>query len=99
MHLCSNAFGSPYGSLPELITKDVGFIAKNSTELERLVKENQSEKFNPQVIRKYVEDNFSITQHALKYLELYQNVINGKKLNSQKPTYQLANRAQDLLEF
>lgn len=91
--------GSPYGSLPELITKDVGFIAKNSTELERLVKENHSEKFNPQVIRKYVEDNFSITQHALKYLELYQNVINGKKLNSQKPTYQLANRAQDLLEF
>lgn len=91
--------GSPYGSLPELITKDVGFIAKNHFELESLVAGDHSKDFNPDTIRKYVEDNFSVRKHAEKYLELYKKVINGQNLNSVNPTYKFKQRAEDLLPF
>jgi glycosyltransferase involved in cell wall biosynthesis len=91
--------GSPYGSLPELITKEVGFIAKNHFELESLVAGDHSKDFNPDTIRKYVEDNFSVRKHAEKYLELYKKVIDGKNLNSVNPTYRFKQRAEDLLPF
>ncbi len=91
--------GSPYGSLPELITKDVGFIAQNYEELEKLVKTDHSKNFNPDVIRKYVEDNFNVTKHAESYLALYQKVINGESLNETNPTYQFSQRAEALLPF
>jgi glycosyltransferase involved in cell wall biosynthesis len=91
--------GSPYGSLPELINKDVGFIAGNYQELENLLKEDHSKKFNPDQIRKYVEDNFGLKKHAESYLGLYQKVINGENLNPTHPTFQLSKRAEDLLSF
>lgn len=91
--------GSPYGSLPELITKETGFIAKNAQELEALVAGDHSLEFNPDVIRKYVEDNFNVRKHAEKYLGLYQRVINGESLNAKNPTYQFNQRAEDLLPY
>jgi hypothetical protein len=91
--------GSPYGSLPELISKEVGFIAKDHAELEKLVKEDHSKKFDPKVIRKYVEDNFNVRKHAESYIALYEQVIQGKELNEINPTYKLPNRAEDLLPF
>ena len=91
--------GSSYGSLPELITEDVGFIAKNYSELESFIRHDFSKKFDPIKIRKYVEDNFAINQHTLKYLELYKRVMRGEKLNPVKPTYKFERRAEDLLDF
>ena len=91
--------GSPYGSLPELITKEVGFIAKNHAELEALVAGDYSNKFNPDTIRKYVEDNFNVRKHAESYLELYKKVISGESLNKTNPTYKFTQRAEDLLPF
>lgn len=91
--------GSPYGSLPELITKEVGFIAKNHTELEALVAGDYSNQFNPDTIRKYVEDNFNVRKHAESYLERYKKVINGEDLNKANPTYKFTQRAEDLLPF
>ena len=91
--------GSPYGSLPELITKGVGFIAKNHFEMEALVSGDHSARFNPDTIRKHVEDNFAIKKHAESYVELYKKVISGETLNSTNPTYKLNKRAEDLLPF
>jgi glycosyltransferase involved in cell wall biosynthesis len=91
--------GSPYGSLPELIPSHVGFIANNKEELERLVKEDHSKTFDPNVIRKYVEDNFGVRKHAESYLALYEKVISGLELNETNPTYQFTQRAEDLLPF
>ena len=91
--------GSPYGSLPELITKDVGFIAHNYQELEKFVREDHSTTFDPDKIRKYVEDNFNVNKHALSYLELYKRVINGESLNQTNPTFQFTERAENLLPF
>ena len=91
--------GSPYGSLPELISKEVGFIAKNHFELEALVSGDHSAKFNPDIIRKHVEDNFAIKKHAESYVELYKKVINGESLNTTPPTYKYSKRAEELLPF
>ena len=91
--------GSPYGSLPELINKDTGFIAKNHFELEAFVSGDHSKKFNPDVIRKHVEDNFAIRNHAESYIELYKKVISGENLNSNNPTYKFDKRSEDLLPF
>lgn len=90
--------GSPYGSLPELITSNTGFIAQNYHELESMVKSN-SKKFDAEEIRKSVEERFNITKHAVAYLELYKQVISGKKLNSQNPSWAFTSRAENLLPF
>ena len=89
--------GSPYGSLPELISKEAGFIASNSAELEKLVSEDHSKKFDPAVIRKYVEDNFNITKHSKSYLVLYEKVISGKELNPVMQDYIMVVYQSDLI--
>jgi glycosyltransferase involved in cell wall biosynthesis len=90
--------GSPYGSLPELISAEVGLIVQSYQELTEALK-NPPRTFSPLVVRKYVEDNFSITKHSLAYLALYQKVIDGKNLNLNNPSYIFNTRAEDLLPF
>ncbi|MBC7539404.1 MAG: glycosyltransferase [Bacteriovorax sp.] len=90
--------GSPYGSLPEIISTDTGFIVKNYQELVSVLK-NPVKTFDPKIIRKHVEDNFGIRKHAESYLVLYEKVIKGMELNQKEPTYQFNVRAQDLLPF
>lgn len=90
--------GSPYGSLPELITDDTGFIVKNYDQLVETLKK-PPRKLNSQIIRKYVEENFCIAKHANAYLALYQKVINGENLNLTNPSYILNDRAEHLLPF
>lgn len=90
--------GSPYGSLPELINSQTGFIVKNYQELVAVLK-NPGRTFDPKIIRQHVEDNFSINKHALSYLALYEKIIKGMELNQQEPTYQFSVRAEELLPF
>ena len=90
--------GSHYGSLPELITSDTGFIVKNQEELEAVLK-NPGKIFNPKIIRKYVEDHFDIKKHTESYLALYEKVTMGVELNHREPSYQLKSRAEELLPF
>lgn len=90
--------GSHYGSLPELITSETGFIVKNQEELQAVLK-NPGKTFDPVKIRKHVEEHFAIKKHAESYLALYEKVIKGEELNPVEPTYQFSVRAQDLLPF
>jgi glycosyltransferase involved in cell wall biosynthesis len=90
--------GSPYGSLPEIITDEVGFIVHNQKEL-RDILDNPPRKFNPMTIRKYVEENFGINKHTNLYLALYQKVIDGNNLNMVHPSYIFNERAENLLPF
>lgn len=90
--------GSPYGSLKELITSETGIICHNYEELEKAVS-GWENKFNPDIIRKYVEDNFSVVDYTKKYLECYERVITGQSLNDSEPVFKGPNRAEDLLPY
>ena len=83
-------FGTPYGSLPELVPAEVGLLSVSKTELAAGLKNVES--FNKQYCHEYAVDNFSIGKMAKEYLALYERVLNGKVLNSVRP--ELINRDQ-----
>lgn len=90
--------GSPYGSLPELITEETGIICNNYEELLKNLM-NPKREFEPSKIRAYVEEKFNIPTFTAKYVELYKRVINGETLNKSKPTLKSKVRAESLLPF
>lgn len=79
-------FGTPYGSMPELVTKEVGFLSYKSEELVKALKE--LDKYNPKTCYEYVMENFTNVQMANKYLMYYQQVLNGKTINEVAPILQ-----------
>jgi hypothetical protein len=90
--------GSPYGSLPEIINETSGIIVSSKEELKNVLK-SPPKKFDPLKIRNYIEEHFSISVHTKKYLELYEKVISGEKLNSLNPEFVYKERAENLLPF
>ncbi|MBF0313546.1 MAG: glycosyltransferase [Oligoflexia bacterium] len=91
--------GTPYGSLPELISSDSGVICKTYEELVTTLKEFPQRHFSPLKIRKYLEEKFSIAKMTSDYLALYKQVKSGEKIHQQKPHYTLQNSAEELLPF
>ncbi len=76
-------FGTPYGSLPEIVTKDIGFLSAKNIELTEAV-ENKNN-FSANVCHEYALDNFNAKKMALNYLEKYFVVLNGGRLNKDNP--------------
>lgn len=75
--------GTPYGSLPELIPKEVGFLSAKQNELVTAVK--NIDDYDRRVCHQYVMDNFTADKMALQYLALYEKVLNGQHLNAIAP--------------
>ncbi len=90
--------GSKYGSLPELINEEVGILCDNYDEFVEAIKRSEN-RFNPQTIRSYVESKFSVKTYTDLYLQAYEKVIAGEKLNKSRPTFNLAEKAETLLPF
>jgi len=91
------AITSSYGSLPELVTKDTGIICNNYEQLlMSLIKEHN---FNPELIRDYAFNNFSIQNFSNKFINNYQKVVDGITLNKQNPTWSLSKSPESLLPF
>lgn len=76
-------FGTPFGSLPELINSDVGFLSNSYSELVEGVKSAAS--FNKQICHDYALSNFSANLMVDKYLLYYESVLNKVNLNPQQP--------------
>ncbi|MEO7216158.1 glycosyltransferase [Mucilaginibacter sp.] len=76
-------FGTPYGSLPELVPAEVGLLSNSKSVLIEGLKHVDS--FNNQLCHEYAVDNFNIAKMAAEYLKLYEIVLNGGKLNAVKP--------------
>jgi glycosyltransferase involved in cell wall biosynthesis len=79
-------FGTPYGSLPELVPAEVGFLSASSDELAEAMKESAN--WKPQNCRDYAMESFNSKKMALSYLEIYERVIEGEVLNRNNPTLQ-----------
>jgi len=88
-------FGTPYGSLPELVPPEVGFLSASSDELAEAMKDSQQ--WKPQVCRDYAVENFNSKKMALKYVEIYERVLDGEVLNKEPP--QLKEPEPKLLPF
>lgn len=88
-------FGTPYGSLSELVPADVGLLSGSKTELASGLQ--NVDQFSKQVCHKYAVDNFNINKTALDYLKLYEIVLNGGKLNAVSPVLQNVNQPKYLL--
>ena len=76
-------FGTPYGSLPEIIKEDVGFLSNKSEELSKAIK--NAEFFSKKRCHEYARDCFNSKQMALGYIEKYNVVMSGKNLNAVSP--------------
>ncbi len=89
---------SAYGSLPELITPEVGILCKNFSEFKAAIAK-PSRKFDPAYLRNYVSEKFTSRIMAENYLKLYKKVLKDGWLNSETPRYLSNDDPQNLLEF
>jgi glycosyltransferase involved in cell wall biosynthesis len=88
-------FGTPYGSLPELVTPEVGFLSCNCKELAEALLLHQN--YHPEICHEYALENFNAKQMALGYLECYEQVLDGKTLNPLPPVWQ--GMAEEVFEW
>ena len=76
-------FGTPYGSLPELVNEEVGFLSNREDALVNALLNSDS--YSRQRCHEYARDLFNSRIMALSYLEKYEKVINREKLNDKSP--------------
>ena len=72
-------FGTPHGSLPELVTPDVGFLTERQDEMVSHIVNDYH--YSPKVCHDYAVDNFNSRLMAERYLEKYRLVLDGHALN------------------
>ncbi|MBK7225915.1 MAG: glycosyltransferase [Saprospiraceae bacterium] len=76
-------FGTTHGSLPELITSEFGYLSNDSEELSKAIQETSQ--FDKRRCHDYALTCFNSEIMAKSYLEKYQQVVNGNKLNANPP--------------
>jgi glycosyltransferase involved in cell wall biosynthesis len=76
-------FGTPYGSLTEIIHPSVGITSNSLSSLVDGVL--HAGEFDTKTCHDYVMDNFTSTQMAVNYLKKYETVLNGHPLNEIAP--------------
>ncbi len=76
-------FATPYGSLSELVNKDLGFLSNKKTELVDAIK--NVDIFSKQLCHDYAIEYFNSKKMALQYVEKYEQVLSNKKLNPSQP--------------
>ena len=94
--------GTPYGSLPELVPKEVGFLSNKKSELVTQLLDSPKggtsyQHFNQKNCHEYATENFNAAQMAKGYLALYEKVLNGEKLNILPP--KLIEKSGKYLDF
>lgn len=77
-------FGTPYGSLKEIIHPSVGITSNSLSTLVDAVQ--KAEDFDPKICHAYVMENFTSVQMTSAYLSKYETVLNGQQLNKIAPT-------------
>jgi glycosyltransferase involved in cell wall biosynthesis len=75
-------FGTPYGSLPEIIPADFGYLSAHADDLAHAMK--HAGDYNKEKCHRYAREVFDANTMAKAYLAKYEMVLNGNKL-SEKP--------------
>lgn len=90
-------FGTPYGALPELVSKDVGFLSNRLIDFLDAIKNVDS--YNRKLCSEYAHSQFNSQKMTLNYLKLYENVLSGETLNSKEPFAPMEYNPKELLPF
>lgn len=95
LYFGSAVFGTPYGSLPEIITEEFGFLSDKASELSEKMLDVSS--YSQDKCRQYAIDKFNSQLMAEKYIKLYHKVLSGEMLNDTNP--QLINESPKFLSW
>ncbi|MBQ9671621.1 MAG: glycosyltransferase [Prevotella sp.] len=71
-------YGTPMGSLPELIGPEVGFLSNDEARIADFI--NSHPDFSPKVCHEYAADKFNIRVMTEEYLKRFEIVMNGTSL-------------------
>jgi glycosyltransferase involved in cell wall biosynthesis len=80
--------GTPYGSLPELVPPEVGFLSDREDDLVEAVRDLGS--FRRSDCHEWVMENFTAARMTDEYLRLYERVLAGETLNAEAPVARVA---------
>lgn len=75
-------FGTPYGSLNEMIGPDVGALSHSAQDL---VDAMHSGGFDPRRCHDYVRETFTAAKMTADYLARYETILNGHSLQATRP--------------
>ncbi len=89
-------FGTPYGSLPELVSHDVGGLNSSPEELARIFREFR---FSPEASRAHAANNFSHHHMAQAYVRYYEQVLEHGELSGSHPRVREDWNADELLPW
>jgi glycosyltransferase involved in cell wall biosynthesis len=78
-------FSTPYGALPELVQAQHGFLSYSAAELAQAV---QGMRFDPQACHQWAVSQFNHLAMARGYLDKYQRVLDGERMNASPPILQ-----------
>jgi len=78
-------FGTPFGSLPEIVTEEVGFLSTSRSALIEGL--GHLDDFDRRRCHEYVCDRFNSKVMAGNYLELYEQVCNGEPVHAVRPSW------------
>jgi glycosyltransferase involved in cell wall biosynthesis len=76
-------FGTPYGSLTEIVTKDIGYLSASKNELAEALQ--YIDQYDRKRCHERVMDQFTATHMMQQYLQKYEIVLNGHTLNHHPP--------------
>lgn len=86
MYFGCPVFGTPYGSLSELVPNDTGLLSASAKELAIAVRNRES--YSRRRCHEWVMDKFTVQQMLQDYLQAYEKVLNGYTLNPHPPVLQ-----------
>jgi glycosyltransferase involved in cell wall biosynthesis len=75
--------GTPYGSLPEIVLPEVGYLSAKSSELAQALKDVRQ--YSSRRCHEYARDCFNARIMATAYLEKYHTAMDGQPLNETPP--------------
>lgn len=75
-------YATPYGSLKELVSPEVGVLSNSSYELASAIKNSS---FSAKTCHEYAAENFNSRVMAEAYLKYYLKILEGSKLNTELP--------------
>lgn len=79
LYLGAPVFATPYGSLPELVTADVGYLTDSQSDMAAHLTA-EAGAYQPRTCHDYAAELFSARAMARNYLTKYETVLSGHRL-------------------